>query len=100
MLGGRTNHWGRISLRFGPHDFRRRSLDGLGDDWPISYDDVKPWYDEVDRLIGLFGSVEGLPNEPDGIFLPPPEPRCWEKVDPARRRPDSARPSSPRGSRS
>ena len=80
MLGGRTNHWGRISLRFGPHDFRRKSLDGLGDDWPISYDDIKPWYDQVDRLIGIFGSAEGLPNEPDGIFLPPPEPRCWEKV--------------------
>ena len=78
MVGGRTNHWGRISLRFGPDDFRRRSLDGLGDDWPISYDDLKPYYDEVDRLIGLFGSIEGLPNEPDGIFLPPPRPRCYE----------------------
>ena len=78
MLGGRTNHWGRISLRFGPDDFRRRSLDGLGDDWPISYDDLKPYYDEVDELVGLFGSVEGLPNEPDGIFLPPPRPRCYE----------------------
>ncbi len=42
MLGGRTNHWGRISLRFGPDDFRRRSLDGVGDDWPITYDDLKP----------------------------------------------------------
>src|SRR5690606_29292075 len=42
MLGGRTNHWGRISLRLGPDDFRRRSLDGMGDDWPISYDDVAP----------------------------------------------------------
>ena len=49
MLGGRTNHWGRISLRFGPDDFRRRSLDGLGDDWPITYDDLKPYYDRVDR---------------------------------------------------
>jgi len=78
MVGGRTNHWGRISLRFGPDDFRRRSLDGLGDDWPISYDDLKPYYDEVDRLVGIFGSVEGLPNEPDGIFLPPPRPRCYE----------------------
>ena len=38
MLGGRTNHWGRISLRWGPDDFKRRSLDGLGDDWPITYD--------------------------------------------------------------
>ncbi len=55
MLGGRTNHWGRISLRFGPHDFKRRTLDGLGDDWPITYDDMKPYYDKVDRLIGIFG---------------------------------------------
>ncbi len=78
MLGGRTNHWGRISLRFGPDDFRRKSLDGLGDDWPIGYDDVAPWYDEVDRLIGIFGSREGLPNDPDGRFLPPPRPRCYE----------------------
>src|SRR5881296_2730229 len=72
MLGGRTNHWGRISLRFGPYDFRRRSMDGLGDDWPISYDDLKPYYDKVDTLVGLFGTKEGLPNEPDGIFQPPP----------------------------
>mgnify|MGYP003720856343 CR=1 FL=1 len=56
MLGGRTNHWGRISLRYGPADFRRRSLDGLGDDWPISYEDLKPYYDALDRLVGLFGS--------------------------------------------
>ena len=55
MLGGRTNHWGRISLRFGPDDFRRKSLDGLGDDWPITYDDLKPYYDKVDRLVGIFG---------------------------------------------
>lgn len=78
MLGGRTNHWGRISLRFGPDDFRRKSLDGLGDDWPIGYQDLAPYYDRVDRLIGVFGSREGLPNHPDGIFLPPPRPRCWE----------------------
>ncbi len=78
MVGGRTNHWGRISLRFGPYDFKRRSRDGLGDDWPISYDDVAPYYDKIDKLIGIFGSREGLPNEPDGVFLPPPRPRCHE----------------------
>jgi choline dehydrogenase-like flavoprotein len=78
MLGGRTNHWGRISLRFGPNDFKRRSIDGLGDDWPIGYDDVKPYYDKVDKLIGVFGSAEGIYNEPDGIFLPPPKPRLHE----------------------
>lgn len=78
MLGGRTNHWGRISLRFGPRDFKRKSIDGLGDDWPISYDDVHPYYNKVDKLIGIFGTKENLPNEPDGFFLPPPKPRLHE----------------------
>ncbi|MCF6214043.1 MAG: GMC family oxidoreductase [Flavobacteriaceae bacterium] len=78
MLGGRTNHWGRISLRFGPLDFKRKSLDGLGEDWPITYDDVKPYYDKVDKLIGVFGSNENLPNDPDGFFLPAPKPRLHE----------------------
>ena len=79
MLGGRTNHWGRISLRFGPDDFRRKSLDGLGDDWPITYDDVKPYYDKIDKFIGIFGAnLPEFRNEPDGIFLPPPTPRCYE----------------------
>lgn len=78
MLGGRTNHWGRISLRFGPKDFKRKSIDGLGDDWPIGYEDIKPYYDKIDRLLGVFGTNEGLPNDPDGIFLPPPKPRLHE----------------------
>ena len=80
MLGGRTNHWGRISLRFGPDDFKRKSIDGLGDDWPITYEDLKAYYDKLDRLVGIFGSMEHLPNEPDGVFLPPPEPRCYERL--------------------
>jgi choline dehydrogenase-like flavoprotein len=78
MLGGRTNHWGRISLRFGPDDFRRKSLDGLGDDWPVGYDEIAPYYDRVDRLVGIFGSREGLHNHPDGVLLAPPRPRCYE----------------------
>lgn len=82
MLGGRTHHWGRISLRFGPDDFRRRSIDGLGDDWPITYDDLKPYYDQLDQFVGIFGTNHaaetGLHNEPDGIFLPPPAPRAHE----------------------
>jgi choline dehydrogenase-like flavoprotein len=76
MLGGRTNHWGRISLRMGPKDFQAK--DGLTDDWPITYDDVKPYYDKVDRMIGIYGTKEGLENEPDGIYLPPPKPRLNE----------------------
>ena len=78
MLGGRTNHWGRISLRFGPDDFKGKSKDGLGDDWPISYEDIAPYYDRVDDLIGVFGSREGLRNHPDGNFQPAPRPRCYE----------------------
>jgi choline dehydrogenase-like flavoprotein len=76
MLGGRTNHWGRISLRFGPKDFQPD--DGISERWPITYDEVKPYYDKVDRLIGIYGTVEGLENDPDGIFLPPPKPRLPE----------------------
>ena len=78
MLGGRTNHWGRISLRFGPLDFKRKEVDGLSDNWPISYDDIAPFYDRVDKSIGVFGSKENMPNEPDGYFLPAPKPRLHE----------------------
>ena len=78
MLGGRTNHWGRISLRFSERDFKHKNVDGLGENWPIGYEDVRPYYDKVDKLIGVFGSKEGLENEPDGFFLPPPKPRLHE----------------------
>jgi choline dehydrogenase-like flavoprotein len=82
MLGGRTNHWGRISLRWGPDDFQRKSIDGLGDDWPFTYDDIKPYYDRLDEFVGIFGSNHssetGLHNEPDGKFQPPPLPRAYE----------------------
>jgi choline dehydrogenase-like flavoprotein len=81
MLGGRTNHWGRISLRMGPWDFRPRSRDGLGFDWPITYDELAPYYDRTEALIGVYGSNEGLANTPDsspGVLLPPPAPRVHE----------------------
>ena len=76
MLGGRTNHWGRISLRMGPKDFQPD--DGVSDAWPITYDEIKPFYDRIDRLLGIYGSVEGIENEPDGIFMAPPKPRLNE----------------------
>lgn len=76
MLGGRTNHWGRISLRMGPDDFK--PTDGVTEPWPISYDEVKPFYDRVDRMIGIYGTKEGIHNEPDGIFMKPPKPRLNE----------------------
>ena len=80
MLGGRTNHWGRISLRMGPYDFKAYTRDGKGFDWPITYDDLAPYYDKTEELIGVFGSVEHLENAPDGKFMPPPKPRCYELI--------------------
>ena len=78
--GGRTNHWGRIALRFGPADFKPHSTDGVGDDWPITYEELAPYYDKVESYIGVFGSKENVPNAPDGVFLPPPKPRCTETL--------------------
>ena len=80
ILGGRTNIWGRISLRFAPYDFKPHSTDGRGADWPISYEDVAPYYDRVERLIGVFGNRDGFPTVPDGIYQPPPPPRCYERL--------------------
>lgn len=81
MLGGRTNHWGRISLRMGPYDFKPRERDGLGLDWPMTYEDMAPWYDKTEALIGVYGTNEGLENTPNsspGILQPPPKPRGYE----------------------
>jgi choline dehydrogenase-like flavoprotein len=82
MLGGRTNHWGRISLRNGPYDFKPRSRDGLGFDWPFGYDDIAPYYDKVEMLIGVYGNNDGFENTPDspaGILQPPPAARASEQ---------------------
>src|ERR1700751_3438576 len=80
IVGGRTNHWGRIALRFAPVDFRSKTRDGLGDDLPITYDDIAPYYDKVESYIGIFGTKENIPSAPDGVFQPPPKPRCSETV--------------------
>ena len=81
MLGGRTNHWGRISLRMGEYDFKPKTRDGLGADWPITYQDLAPYYDKAEMLVGVYGSNEGLENTPDsspGVLLPPPAARAAE----------------------
>jgi choline dehydrogenase-like flavoprotein len=83
MLGGRTNHWGRHVPRFGPYDFKPFSRDGLGVDWPIGYDDVAPFYDRVERMVGVNGGPIGLENHPDsppGCLMPPPHPRIPEML--------------------
>ena len=71
VLGGKTNLWGRLALRLSDYDFKAKSRDGYGEDWPISYADVGPYYDRVDRLLGISGHAEGLDHLPDGVFQRP-----------------------------
>ena len=81
MLGGRTNHWARNSFRMGPYDFKPRTRDGLGVDWPITYDELAPWYDKTETVVGVYGSNNGLENHPDsgpGVLHKPPAPRVGE----------------------
>ncbi len=80
ILGGRTNHYGRISLRFSDYDFKAYSFDGLGRDWPVTYDEMSPWYDKAEEFIGVTGTREGLRTAPDGKFLPPIPPRVHETL--------------------
>ncbi|HXG66138.1 MAG TPA: GMC family oxidoreductase [Blastocatellia bacterium] len=78
-VGGRTLTWGRVSLRMSEVDFKPKSLqDGYGDDWPISYSDLAPYYDKAEMLMGVYGTREGLEVLPDGIYMPPPRMRCGE----------------------
>jgi choline dehydrogenase-like flavoprotein len=76
ILGGRTNHYGRISLRFSDYDFQPE--DGLSDPWPVTYDEISPYYDKAEGFIGVTGTKEGLRTAPDGNFLPPVAPRVHE----------------------
>ena len=80
MVGGRTNHYGRISLRFADYDFAPYTRDGLGTDWPITYDELAPYYDKAERFIGVTGSKEGIRSAPDGIFQTCPPPRVHEML--------------------
>ncbi len=80
VLGGRTLHWGRVTDRMSDLEFKAASRDGYGDDWPISYRDISPYYDRIERYIGVSASPEGLPQFPDGIFLPPMGLNCAETI--------------------
>lgn len=78
MLGGRTNHWGRIWLRMGTYDFKPSLWDGKGQDWPISYRELAPYYQKAEELIGVYGALQDRENAPAGHFQPAPTPRCYE----------------------
>ena len=79
QVGGRSLMWGRHSYRWSPWDFESPARDGVGIDWPLRYDEIAPWYDHVERHAGISGSTEGLPQLPDGQFLPAFELNCVEK---------------------
>ena len=71
LLGGKTNIWGRLALRLSDYDFKGKSHDGYGEDWPISYADIQPYYDKVDTYVGISGHNENLPQLPDSLFQRP-----------------------------
>jgi len=76
QVGGKTFCWARESYRFSDNEFKAASRDGYGEDWPISYKELEPYYDRVESYIGVSGSREGLSQMPDGQFLPPMELSC------------------------
>ena len=78
IVGGRTLVWGRKTFRLSDLDLKAASHDGYGDDWPISYADLEPYYDEVERYVGISGTAEGHPALPDSRFLPPMDLTCGE----------------------
>ncbi|GAA5220360.1 GMC oxidoreductase [Membranihabitans marinus] len=78
QTGGRSLLWGRGSYRWSDVEFGANAIDGYGTDWPIRYKDIAPWYDYVEKFIGVSGSKEGIPQFPDGHFLPPVEMNCVE----------------------
>lgn len=79
VTGGRTNVWGRQSYRLSQQDLKGKSFDGQGADWPLSYEDLVPYYEIVEDYVGISGQPENVPELPDGHFLPPMELTCAER---------------------
>ena len=79
QVGGKSITWGRQSYRWSDLDFEANAKDGIAVDWPIRYADIAPWYDYVEEFAGISGQAEGLPQLPDGRFLPPMEMTCVEQ---------------------
>ena len=79
QTGGRSLLWAKHTFRYSPFDFEANQQDGIGIDWPIRYEDIAPWYDHVESYIGVSGNRDGIPQLPDGQFLPPFEMNTFEK---------------------
>ena len=80
QVGGRSLMWGRQSYRHSPQDFEANAKEGIAVDWPIRYNDLAPWYDYVESFAGISGSLEGMPQLPDGKFQPPMPLNCGEEL--------------------
>jgi choline dehydrogenase-like flavoprotein len=78
QVGGKSIMWGRQSYRWSDLDFEANLKEGIAVDWPIRYANIAPWYDYVEEFAGISGQTEGLPQLPDGKFLPPMELTCVE----------------------
>ncbi len=79
VVGGRSLLWGRITFRWSDLDFEANAKDGYGVDWPIRYKDLAPWYDYVERFVGITGKAEGIPHLPDSLFQAPMAMNCVEE---------------------
>lgn len=79
-VGGRSIHWNAVCLRFAERDFRERSTSGIEEDWPLTYQELAPFYSYVEQMIGVTGTREGLEIVPDGEYLPPLKFRCSEEI--------------------
>ncbi|PYV02690.1 MAG: hypothetical protein DMG26_10905 [Acidobacteria bacterium] len=79
-VGGKTNFWGRSSARFGDIDFRAATLDGYDVDWPMTYEEIAPYYSRVEKMIGVASTVQNRPSNPDGEYLPPMKLRCLDHI--------------------
>jgi choline dehydrogenase-like flavoprotein len=81
VLGGRTLHWNAVVLRYAPPDFRERTLNGIEEDWPLTYEELAPYYERVERMIGVCGQDDHLDILPAGSsYMPPPPFRCSEQI--------------------
>ncbi len=78
--GGKANFWGRSSCRFGDIDFKAASLDGFGEDWPVDYAEISPWFSKAERYMGVASTIQNRPSNPDGDYLPPIPWRCFDYI--------------------
>ncbi len=79
QVGGRSLLWARWTQRWSEQDFAANAEEGIGVDWPLRYADVAPWYSYVEKFVGIAGNRDGLPQIPDGEFLPPMEMNCLDR---------------------